>query len=124
MDDITSRALDAAVSAGATYADVRAVDLATESLGVRDDTVESLDRAESIGFGVRVLVDGAWGFASSARLEDAEAADIAQMAVEVARASATASSQPVELVPEPKHEDTWVSPHEIDPFTVSLEDKV
>src|SRR3712207_5696317 len=102
MDEITSRALDAAVASGATYADVRAVELDTEALGVRDDTVESLDRTESIGFGVRVLVDGAWGFASSARLDDDEAAAVAQMAVEVGRASATAISQPVELVPEPK----------------------
>jgi TldD protein len=124
MHEITSRALDAAVAAGATYADVRAVDLATESLGVRDDTVESLDRTESIGFGVRVLVDGAWGYASSARLEDAEAADVAQMAVEVAKASATAISHPVELVPEPAHEDSWTSPYTKDPFEVSLEDKV
>ncbi|MGH2806340.1 MAG: TldD/PmbA family protein [Actinomycetota bacterium] len=124
MQEITSRALDAAVAAGATYADVRAVELDTESLGVRDDTVESLERTESIGFGVRVLVDGAWGFASSARLDDAEAAAVAQTAVEVGRASATAISKPVELVSEPKHEDSWTSPHEIDPFTVSLEDKV
>jgi TldD protein len=124
MHEITSLALDAAVAAGATYADVRAVDLATESLGVRDDTVESLDRNESIGFGVRVLVDGAWGYASSARLEDAEASEVALMAVEVARASATAISQPVELVPEPTHEDSWTSPHTKDPFEVSLEDKV
>src|SRR3712207_3266916 len=109
MDEITSRALDAAVAAGATYADVRAVDLVTEALAVRDDTVESLERAESIGFGVRVLVDGAWGYASSARLEDAEAATIAKEAVEVARASATAISQPVELVDEPTHEDSWTS---------------
>ena len=124
MDTVLSKALDAATAAGATYADVRGVELATESLAIRSEMVESLDRAESIGFGVRVLVDGAWGYASSALLEDSEATRIAQLAVEVGRASATAISKPVELVPEPAHQDSWSSPAQIDPFSVSLEDKV
>ena len=124
MDELLSKALDAAASAGASYADVRAVDATSESLSVRERTVESLDRAESIGFGVRVLVDGAWGFACSAKLEGDEPDRIAATAIDVARASATATPEPVELAPEPVHEARWASPLEKDPFAVPLEDKV
>ena len=124
MKDLLSTALDAAVDGGATYADVRGVDTVSESISVRDQTVEALDRVRSAGFGVRVLVDGAWGFASSAFLEEGEPERIARTALEVGRASATAISKPVELAPEPAHRATWRSPFEKDPFAVSLEDKV
>ncbi len=124
MKDLLGRALDAATAVGASYADVRIVHGVSESLAVNGPSVESLERSESDGFGVRVLVDGAWGFASSSVLEDAEAARIAEQAVEVGRASATRISRPVELVPEPVHNDTWQTPIERDPLAVPLEDKV
>ncbi|HYP22418.1 MAG TPA: TldD/PmbA family protein [Actinomycetota bacterium] len=124
MEDLLEAALDAAVAAGASYADVRSVESASEALSVRGDVVEALERSDSEGFGVRVLVDGAWGFAASYDLEQGSAASTARAAVEVARATATALESPVELVPEPPHRATWSSPLEVDPFSVSLEDKV
>ena len=117
-------ALDAATSDGASYVDARGVEMMTEALGVRGPQVEALDRNESNGFGVRVLVDGAWGYSSSAVLTTHEAQRVARMAVEVGRASATALSKPVQLVPEPAHRATWTTKIEKDPFSVSLEDKV
>jgi TldD protein len=124
MEDLLARALDAATAGGATYADVRAVDQRSESVSVRGPTVESLDRSESIGLGVRVVVDGAWGFASSATLTDEEATRVATLALEVGRASATATSTRIELVPEPAHDATWSSPAQRDPLAVPLEEKV
>ena len=124
MEDLLEAALDAAVAAGASYADVRSVEAVSESLSVRGDVVEALERSDSEGFGVRVLVDGAWGFAASYDLDRSSAASTALAAVEVARATATAMDRPVELVPEPPHRATWSSPLEVDPFSVSLEDKV
>jgi TldD protein len=124
MKEILADALDAATSEGAAYADVRAVETQTEALSVRGSLVEALDTSDSIGFGVRVLVDGAWGYASSARLDAEEAKTVAREAVAIARASATAISKPVELVPEPVHVVEWASPMEKDPFAVSLEDKI
>lgn len=124
MKDLLTAALDAATAAGASYADVRGAEIETEALAVRGPLVESLDRSRSDGFGVRVLVDGAWGFACTAKLEPDEATRVAKLAVEVARASATAVTRPVELVPEPVHVDKWSSPVEVDPFAVPLEDKV
>ena len=124
MRDLLGKAVAAAIAGGASYADARGVETASEALSVRDRTVEALDRVRSMGFGVRVLVDGAWGFASTAVLTDHEPDRIARIAVEVARASATAISKPVELAEEPAHRATWKSPFEKDPFAVSLEDKV
>ncbi|MDQ3752924.1 MAG: TldD/PmbA family protein [Actinomycetota bacterium] len=124
MSDLLDTALDAATSWGASYADVRGVETNAESLGVKGPAVESLDLYDSVGFGVRVLVDGAWGYACSAELGSAEAVSIARTAVEIARASATASSHPVELVPEPVHRDSWAGPMDIDPFAVTLEAKL
>ena len=112
------------MAAGATYADVRAVDSATESLSVRGPMVEALDRSDSIGFGVRVVADGAWGFAASALVTREEAARVSRLAVEVGRASATARNSPLELVPEPVHQATWATEVIVDPFEVPLERKV
>src|SRR5918999_1800907 len=124
MDDLIREALDAATASGASYADVRAVETIAEALSVRGATVESLDRSESVGFGVRVLRNGAWGFAASARLDRDSAAKVAATAAEVAAASALGIARPVELVPEPVHVASWSSPVVSDPFAVSLEDKV
>ena len=124
MNDLLSRALDAASAHGVEYADVRAVELTSESLTVRGPTVEALDRSTSLGYGVRVLAGGAWGYAASSRLDRDDAVQVAATAVEVARASATAISKHVELVPEPVHHASWSTKFEVDPFLVALEDKV
>ncbi|MDQ3952110.1 MAG: TldD/PmbA family protein [Actinomycetota bacterium] len=124
MEDLLGAALDAAVAAGASYADARSVESTSEALSVRGEVVEALERSDSEGFGVRVLVDGAWGFAASYDTERSSAAATAAAAVGVARATATALEQPVELVPEPAHRATWSSPVEVDPFSVGVEEKV
>jgi TldD protein len=124
MRDRLEAALDAAMGAGATYADVRAVDSTSESLTVEGELVETLERSRSAGYGVRVLAGGAWGYAATADLDDSRASEVALRAVDVARASATAVSRPVELVPEPPHVDSWATPVERDPFSVALEDRI
>ena len=67
MRDLTDRALDTATALGASYADVRVVRRLEESIAIKTGRVEGVASGESEGFGVRVLVDGAWGFASVAR---------------------------------------------------------
>ena len=123
MNDLLQTALDAATSAGASYADARVVETDSESLSVRGPIIESLDRSTSAGIGVRVLVSGAWGYAASSSLEPSEIARLAGRAVEVGRASATLRSTPVELVGEPAHVAEWSTPFDIDPFSVPIEDK-
>src|SRR2546421_8672117 len=67
--DVVTAALEAAKRAGASYSDARVHRRRNETVGVRDDHVESVVDSESYGIGVRVLVDGAWGFCSSSRVE-------------------------------------------------------
>jgi TldD protein len=124
MRELAEAALDAAVDSGAAYADVRVVASTSEALSVRGETVESLDRSDGVGLGVRVLHGGAWGYAATAHMERGAATTVARAAADVARASALVRSRPVELVPEPVHRDEWRSPMTRDPFTVALDEKL
>ncbi|MGH2787568.1 MAG: TldD/PmbA family protein [Actinomycetota bacterium] len=123
MRDFLARALDAAVDFGARYADVRWVSSDNESLTARGEVLESVEHADSSGFGVRVLLDGAWGYASSAGMESNDTVRIARTAVDVARASSTGVSRHVELVDEPATRGVWATPVAVDPAAVPLEDK-
>ncbi|HEX2884021.1 MAG TPA: TldD/PmbA family protein [Candidatus Limnocylindria bacterium] len=124
MKDLIERALDAAERGGASYADVRVQERETESLTVKNGALEAVSSNVSAGFGIRVIVDGAWGFSSSARLEPEEAERIGREAVEIARASVLARRAPVELDDTPPATDTYRTPYEEDPFSVSLDEKV
>ena len=124
MRDLHERALDTATTRGATYADVRVVRRRDESISIKTGRVEGVASGESEGFGVRVLVDGAWGFASSHRLDTAEADRIAAEAVRIARASATALRQPTVLDERPPAHGRFETPLAEDPFEVPLESKI
>ena len=116
--------LDAAVAAGASYADVRVTDTTTQSLSVRNGVVEGVQGRTSVGFGVRVIADGAWGFASSSDLSAQSASRIGREAVAIARASARVAAPPVELAAVRAARATWSGLCAIDPFTVSTDDKL
>jgi len=125
LRELAMRALDAARSAGADYADVRINRRRDQSVATREQRVTGLSDRETYGFGVRVLVDGSWGFAASADVRAEEMERIARVAVVQARANRVAQRRPVELAPVETYPDaTWRSPVEIDPFTVSAEEKV
>ena len=125
QQDIAARALDAARSAGATYADVRINRNRTQAVSTRERRVTGLGDNETEGFGVRVIANGSWGFAASRNLDDQEAVRVAQQAVAQARANAAARRRPLELAPAPSFPNAeWSSPIEIDPFDVPIEEKV
>ena len=124
MKDLAVLALDEAVAAGASYADARAVVDASESLSVQSARVEGVERRTTRGVGVRVLVDGAWGFAGTARLSREEVVAAARRAVAIARASASARRDAVRLAPVEVVTATWATPYQVDPFTVPLESKL
>jgi TldD protein len=124
MRDLALRALDTARSQGAGYADVRVLRQQAESVTVRLQNVEGLTYDESVGFGVRVTVDGYWGFASSHRMTMEEAGRVAAEAVRIARASATVRGQPADLGPPVANVDSYATPVVEDPFAVSLDDKI
>jgi TldD protein len=124
LKELIMRALDLAKRRGAQYADVRLVNNRTESISVKDGIVEGLNSAETEGMGVRVLVNGAWGFASSRDLTNDEVDHITDQAVKIAHASALVSGDKVDLGPEVTSQGTYQTPVKIDPFSVSLDDKL
>ena len=125
MKALCARAIDVATGAGAGYADARAVARRSQSVSTRNGRVDSVDDAETAGIGVRVLVDGAWGFACDRRLDDEGAREAALRAVEFARASAGASGRrPVELGSLAPQVGEFRPPIGRDPVEVPLDEKV
>jgi TldD protein len=115
-------AIDAALAAGAQYADARAVARRGQSVATKNGRVEDLSDRETEGIGVRVLVGGAWGFASDRRLDEGGGRDAALRACAFARAAAGRHNRA--LAPLDVRSGEYRTPVEIDPFSVSLADKV
>ncbi|HLQ76338.1 MAG TPA: TldD/PmbA family protein [Terriglobia bacterium] len=124
MKEFALRAIDTASRLGARYADVRVVTNRNQSIATKDGKVEGLGDFESIGFGVRVLLGDAWGFASSAEITAAEIDRVTALAVETAKASAKVPGEPVDLGPPVRSIGSYTTPVRIDPFSVSLETKL
>ena len=122
--DLGRRALDTARTRGASYADVRFVRREVEDAQVKNGALENVDRVDSLGFGVRAIADGAWGFAASPVVTGAEADRVAALAVEVARASALTKRDAARLAPVQPVTATWRSPVAKDPFAMSFDDRL
>ena len=121
---LADAAISKAKDLGATNADFRFEREKGQVIQARDTNLESMVSTETLAYSVRVISEGAWGFASSVMLTPEAAATTAEQAVEVATTLAALNSEPVELAPEPSYDDTYVSSFEIDPFTVPDDDKV
>ena len=124
MDDLVSRALDLAQVRGAAYSDVRLVETKQQRSVVRNGVVDTLSDNESLGIGVRVLVNGSWGFASTNIVSPAEVDRITVLAVEIARASAQSSNGPVSLGPPVTSQGVYSTPIQTDPFSISPTEKL
>ncbi|WP_036225784.1 TldD/PmbA family protein [Marmoricola sp. URHB0036] len=117
-------ALERARDFGVSHADFRFERNRYQFFSVRDGALEGAQDAEDLGFAVRVILDGAWGFASGVALTESEAVTVAETAVTVARVAAKMTSRRVELAPEPVHADaSWVSAYDVNPFDVPLSEK-
>ena len=123
--DLMMRAIDAARSAGANYADVRIGRYRNNFIVTREQQIINVVDTDSIGCGVRALVDGTWGFGATRILTADAVAAAAREAVAIAKASRIARDRPVELAPAEVHRNvTWKSSYEIDPWTIPIEQKV
>jgi TldD protein len=120
MKAVAQLALDTAVARGATYADARAVATRSRSLTTKNGRVGHASESDSIGIGVRVIADGAWGFAATGDLGNAAIEAAAARAVEIAKASARVKHENVRLAPEPAAIAEWATPIRRDPFTTSV----
>src|SRR5207302_2537479 len=124
MKEFTSHALDVATAAGARYADIRIIDHREQVVSVKNGNVDGIGDQYSQGFGVRVLVDNSWGFAASAYLTKPEIERVTNLAVKVARASARVPGERVDLGNAVKSVGKYTTPIQIDPFSISLEQKL
>ncbi|GAT68631.1 twin-arginine translocation pathway signal [Planomonospora sphaerica] len=125
MRRMADAALQRARDLGAEHADFRLERVRAETLRLSDARLEGSIDADDLGYAVRVVKNGTWGFASGIELTPEAAAAVAEQAVEVAVVSAAVNREPIELAPEPVHADvTWVSAYDVDPFDVPLRDKV
>jgi len=124
MKEIGNWVLNLSNSRGVQYAEARIVDERQRALATKNGKTGSASDSESLGLGVRVLADGAWGFAATEDLTRAGVETAAAQALEIARASATVKQQDVQLAPEKAHIDDWSSPCQIDPFSISIEENL
>jgi TldD protein len=121
MKNLATWALNIATQRGATYADVRVVDERSRALATKNGKIGNASDSRSLGCNVRVLVNGAWGFAATAELGRTAVESASARAMEIAKASAQVKQSDVRLVPEPAAVAEWTTPYQIDPFTISVE---
>lgn len=124
MKEFAQRALNQAQLLGADYADIRILTRHFETINVQNGHVAALSNDESRGFGIRVLYQGAWGFASSNRVTPAEVDRVVKLAMAIAKASRSANTSRVSLGPAHCYTDRYVTPHQIDPFKIPIEQKI
>jgi len=125
MRRLADAALARARELGVAHADFRFERVRTQDLALRDGRLETTRDGEDVGFAVRVVHDGTWGFAAGVDLTPEAAVRVAEHAVEVATVSRSINSERIELAEEPVYPDvTWVSAYDVDPFTVSDADKI
>jgi TldD protein len=123
--ELADAALGRARELGAEHADFRLERVRVASLQLHDGRVEGAQDADDSGLAVRVVLDGTWGFAAGVDLTTTGAARVAELAVDVARASRPINSERIELAEEPPHpEATWISDYEVNPFHISDADKI
>jgi TldD protein len=122
--ELLLHAIDMARSAGAHYADARIIRTQFEAIGAREQMITQVQSTDSFGINLRALVGGSWGFSATQIMTRDAVARMATDAVAIARANndvapATTILAPVDIFPDAD----WVTPHSVDPFDVSLEDK-
>ena len=125
LKGLADAALAAAKQAGASYADIRINRYRNQFLFTRERKVQNIVNTEDFGFGVRVIVDGTWGFASSSAVTKDEVAAVARQAAAIARANRAVNTDPIKLAPVEAFPDVeWNTPLTKDPFEVPLQPKI
>ena len=109
---------------GATYGDIRINRYRTERIATRERQVQMVSRRQTFGFGVRVLVNGSWGFAASSIVTPDEVRRVMREAVEIAEANVSRQRRRVQMVETPAVKANWRSAFEEDPFEVPIEQNI
>ena len=117
-------ALEEATKKGASYADIRISEILNEILTVKNGEPEAVNLLQTKGFGVRVIADGAWGFAGSIDINKEEIVKTVEKAVSIAKASAMLKKKEATLIREEAREDQYSSSFQKDPFKIPVEEKL
>src|SRR6266571_8602887 len=122
---LADAALGRARELGAEHADFRLERIRTGVLRLRDAKLDTSVDSEDLGLAVRVIHDGAWGFASGIERTPDAARRLAEQAVAAAKVSRVLSDDPVTLAPEPVYADaTWLSSYQVNPFDIGDGERV
>lgn len=121
--DLADNALSSARRAGAAYADIRLGETRHEYVLARERRLESFVERRIFGFGLRVLIDGSWGFAGAAGFDRAAVAGAAGRAVANARAMRDIQKSATVVEDMTAHEAEWIMPMQVDPFAVAPQAK-
>jgi TldD protein len=124
MKEFIDHALNIATVKGARYADIRIVDRREQVASVKNGNVDGIGDQDSQGFGIRVLVNNSWGFAASAYLSNEEIERVTAQAFQIAKASGIVPGEPVDLGEPVSSIGEYTTPIQIDPFAISLEEKL
>src|SRR5262245_55472279 len=124
MKDLTEHALNVAKMARARYADIRIVERREQVVSVQNGNVDGVGDQDSQGFGGTDPLGNSWGFAASAHINRAEIERVTSLAVKVARASMLVPGEYVDLGPVISSTGRYTSPFEVDPFSISVEQKL
>ena len=117
-------ALNAARGAGASFSDARIGRYRQNFVITRERQIVNVVDTDSMGCGIRALVDGTWGFAATRTLTADGVAAAAREAAAIAKASRVARDRAVELAPSPVYPNaTWKSAYQVDPWTIPIEEK-
>ena len=123
-DNLADAALATAKKLGASYADIRINRYRLESVSTRERQVLNVSSGQNFGFGVRVLINGTWGFAASPLVTVDEVKRITTEAAAIAKANSAITRRKIDLVPTPKVVTKWKSSFERDPFEVPTDEKI
>ena len=124
MKELIQNILDLAKLKGAEYADIRIVRRQDEEVGVKNGKVEALTRDEDFGFGIRILFQGAWGFACSSKVTRGEMGTVFSKALKIAKASSKVKGKEIVFPSASPVVDRYKTPISIDPFDVAPEAKL
>lgn len=124
MFGFAKKAIEIADKHKADFGDIRVIETRCQTLSVKNGEIGSLNDSVTLGFGVRILFDGAWGFASSDVMTSGEIARVTKLAIGIAKASATLKEKKVRLAHEPAYQDFWSTPFITDPFSITAEKKL
>ena len=124
MKTLIQNILDVAKMKGAAYADVRVVRRRDEEIEVKNGKVDALTYDEDFGFGIRIVFQGAWGFACSSKVTKKEMETVLGKALKIAKASSKVKGKEIIFQSTSSVVDRYKTPASIDPFEVSPETKL